>query len=211
MLPYITFFHNSDFNYEDKPTLFNLELRRLSSKQKGNFNFYWFNDRYYHHTSWIPKYFYLFIKNPKNDGVILHSRPSTDGFNHSFSHLVNKHFVERVGKDLGAPFRPSITKGTECVGPSSFVSMSNIEPDVVVMHEGEHNINGIIVKPDTHKGMKISLFDEYYNPLKFTEIPAITEIVPQIFYSYPFIVPKMIDGKYVYDDWIQKESNWDDT
>lgn len=200
MNPYLTFFHNSRFNWKETPALFRPLLREENKKELLRPTFYWFNDMYHHYQPWIEPYFYLFVKNTKQDRIHFKSRHENQDFNSLCVHQFDEYLKERVGKKLGEYFEKNNLE--EYSEPSIILSFDNIEPDLVIKFSGERDKYGAVIKPDTHKGMKIYLFDENHYPIKFTAIPEIIDIVPKINYSYPFITPNKMDGKYVYEDWL---------
>ena len=202
MNPYLTFFHISDYNWEETPALFDPMLRDDNKIKPSSPTFYWFNDRYHNHMAWVSTYLYLFIKNPKQDQIRFRTKHNGGDFNGICVDLYEKHFVERVGKNLGNWYKKDGKSGYGCCEPGIMTSFSKVEPDLVIKFSGTHERFGVVVKPDSHKGITVCLFDSKHAPIKFTDIPEIVDIVPKINYSYPFLIPKKVEDKYVYEDWL---------
>lgn len=216
MNPYVTFFHNSDYHWKKTPTLFQPLLREENKVKPIRPVFYWFNDMFHDHLPHLDKYFYLFVKNPKKDKIYLRARHEGYDFNGLCKHQYDYYYKERAGKDLGSYYKNPGVKGNY-YQPSVIMSFSNKDPDLVIKFaEDEKKCKyekyGTVLYPESHKGTVIYLFDENYYPIKFTDIPEIVNIVPKINFSYPFLTPKKVNGKYVYEDWVpmitEKMGTW---
>lgn len=183
---YLTFFHNSD-NY----------IEEFSPQDDVRPSFYWFGDRYSHHmgTTYRYKYFYLFVKNPKKDGIRFRERYEGLGFNGLYS----RYLKYKEGRDQ------NLLKGSyNWSSPETAIllSFSKITPDLILEFEDESSNNAVVVKPEGYKGLKITLFDNNNMPIQFTDIPEIPQILPKITHSLPFVEPKQDKGEYIYEDWL---------
>ncbi len=196
---YITFFHNSDYDYEAFPALFKPMQRRENRKKPTRPVFYWFSNSWHSNFPNIRnKYFYLFVKNPKLDNFKLRSRHSGLDFNGLYS-FYEKYLEKRKLLDLEKLYKDFKGGYYE---PSILMSFSEVVPDLVVTFPNDKDTRGIILKPKKLEGEKIDLLTKNYRPLNFIDIPEIVSAVPKIKRSYPFIQPKKIDGRYYYKDWL---------
>lgn len=203
MNPYLTFFHNSLHHWKTKPSLFKPMLRGENLIKPSRPAFYWFNDKFHSNFSSVEHYFYLFVKNPKKDKIAFRPRHVGLDFNGLCVNQYDQYQEERKAKDISKYFLNHDYKNYS--EPSIIMSFDEIEPDIVIEFADKpikDEKYGTIIFPDSHKGLKISLFDQNCYPIKFTNIPEIVDIVPKINFSYPFLIPDKVDGKYVYDDWL---------
>jgi len=192
-MKYITFFHNSDTYLEE-----------FTHPHNKNICFYWFSDSYYSHCGGY-EYFCLFVKNPKYDNIRLQARPHGPGF-----HDLYKRYKE-FSEERDAIFKRTSTRlSTE---PPFLASYDKVRPDLIAKRD-ESRGEFIIIKPLNYKDKELKLskgnklpykvhdeFKDEFRPIKFTEITEITEIVPHIKQSYPFIEPFVENQKYAYDHW----------
>src|SRR5438105_1247988 len=96
----LTFFHNSQYNYQEIPSLFKPRLREENKRENLRPVFYWFNDHWHSNfPSMREKYFYLFVKNPKEDNIQFRSRHEGNDFNGLYAHY-DEYLKERSKKDL---------------------------------------------------------------------------------------------------------------
>lgn len=202
MRNYLTFFHNSDFNYEEVPSLFKPRLRDDNKLENIRPAFYWFNDFWHSNfPNWRNRYFYLFIKNPQLDGIEFRSRHPGSDFNGLYAHYVD-YLKERDEKHLGYMYGPPNSGEGGYYEPSILMSYDDIIPDLMVNFSEESDRCGLIIKPEIYKGTEICFFKEDYTPIKFIEIPKLVEMVPNIKNSLPFIKPKQENNIYIYEDWL---------
>lgn len=175
----ITFFHNS----EDYIEVFN-------PKSDNRPTFYWFSDRYHSHIGVNVKhrYFYLFVKNPKQDNIELRTRGEELDFNGLWEYYL-EYKVER-----DKLYNQGIYD--KYIEPPIIMSFSSITPDLVAEYDEVRDLFTII-KPDKYKGREL----KFQKALDFVNIKLTTEILPQINKSLPFIDPKETKGKYIYDGW----------
>jgi len=196
---YITFFHNSQYNYFQVPSLFQPKLREDNKLKNLRPAFYWFNDRWHSHLpKYREKYFYLFVKNPREDNIRFRSRHIEPDFNGLYAHYA-EYLKERSQKNLSDLFKNGNHK--EYCEPSILMSFSDIEPDLVLSIKHYTDRCGRVVKPKEYQGMRVCLFDKEFFPIKFINIPEIVKIIPKIKESYPFLSPETKDGEYLYEDW----------
>lgn len=183
---YLTFFHNSD-NY----------IEEFSPKDNVRPSFYWFGDRYFHHMgiTYRYKYFYLFLKNPKKDGIRFRERYEGLGFNSLYSHYL------KYKKERDQNFQNGIYNWLS-PEPAILMSFSKITPDLILEFEDERPNSAVVVKPEVYKNLRITLFDNNNMPIQFTDIPEIVQILPKITHSFPFVEPKQDKGEYIYKDWL---------
>lgn len=179
---FITFFHTSPHYIQ---LFFPQHLKRPL--------FYWFGDCYHDMIGGDNRedYFYLFVKNPREDNISFRSRTEEMGFDGIYRHYLEyqKNRVE----------------------PAILMSFSKIIPDLALKYDQKYKAYAVIT-PIEHKGTKINFHDENGKPKNFLEIPEILAIVPNIKNSHPFIDPIKKDGKYAYRDWIpmitEKMGTW---
>jgi len=174
--------------------------------------FYWFCDIWHSNLpDFRSKYFYLFVKNPKDDNIKLRARHEGLDF-HGLYTWYEKYLKKRNEKKFNMLFHSSKGNWGNYCEPSILMSFSNTEPDFVLHFEKEHNRFGLMVKPKEYQGTKIYLFNKNFYPIKFTDIPEIIGIIPKIKMSYPFLTPKLVNGKYIYEDWnlmvTEKMGSW---
>ncbi|MAF14033.1 MAG: hypothetical protein CMI53_04040 [Parcubacteria group bacterium] len=181
-MSYITFFHNSG------------EYREFfSSKENDRPCFYWFGDSYHCHLGWDNRddYFYLFVKNPKEDKIPFRARYDELDFSGLYKNFLDYKIA-----------REEIYKGQKFYAePSILMSFARVEPDIISKYLKESQEYEIL-KPGSHKGLKFKVSDEDGRLIPFNQIEVILDIVPQIKNSYPFIEPKKEQGHYIYEDWI---------
>ncbi len=182
---YISFFHRSDSYIEE-----------FNPKDDVKPSFYWFGDLCYDHisTTYRDKYFYLFVKNPKKDGIAVRARHEGLGFNSLYSHYLKY----KKGRDQ------NLQKGINSLSPEPAIlmSFSKITPDLILEFEDNHANSAVVIKPEGYKGLKITLFDNNNMPIRFTDVPEIVQILPKIRHSLPFVEPKKEKDQYVYEDWV---------
>lgn len=183
---YIIFFHNSD-NY----------IEKFTPKDEVRPSFYWFGDRYYNHYSTTTrfKYFYLFVLNPKKDGIRLRERYEGLGFNSLYSRYLKYKKVRDQNLQKGS-------YNWSSPEPAIILSFSKIKPDLILEFDDESPNSAVVIKPERYKGLKISLFDNNDMPIQFIDIPEIVRILPKIRQSLPFIEPRMGKDGYIYEDWL---------
>lgn len=174
---YITFFHNSD-NY----------IEKFTPKDEVRPSFYWFGDRYYNHYSITTrfKYFYLFVKNPKKDGIELRERYEGLGFNSLYSRFLKykKEREQNLQKGIYNWLSPE---------PGIIMSFSVIVPDLIAKFDDDIAKTCTVIKPAQYEGVRFALFDKNNVPISFIDVPEICEILPNIISSYPFVEPKKED------------------
>lgn len=186
---YLTFFHNSD-NY----------IEEFSPKDDVRPSFYWFGDRYYNHmgTTYRYKYFYLFVKNPKKSGLRFRERYEGLGFDSLYSRYLKykKERDQHLQKGINNWSSPE---------PAILLSFSTITPDLILEFKDESPNIAVVIKPQRHKGLKITLFDNNNMPIGFMDIKEIIQILPHIGQSFPFVEPKQDKSGYIYEDWLDTE------
>lgn len=184
---YITFFHNSEIYTE----VFN-------PKEDGRPTFYWFGNQYHNHYNITnhkyDKYFYLFVKNPKADGIELRARHKGYDFNGLYDHFLSykKERAKQYAKGIYDWLSPE---------PGILMSFGAIIPNLIAKFDDDTTKTCTVIKPAQYKGVRFALFDENNIPISFMEVPEICEMLPNIKSSYPFVEPKKINGKYIYGDW----------
>lgn len=197
----LTFFHNSTYNWLEKPEHFNPRLREGNKAQDSRPAFYWFNDIWHSNfPNTRENYFYLFVKNPRLDKIEFRSRHGDGGFNDLFTYY-SSYLQQRIERNLSNLYGSKDWVGDYCE-PAILMSFSTIEPDLVLHFDNPEDKSGTVIKPEGHLGKKVALFDEKFWPIKFTDNPEIVEIVPQITNSLPFVYPEKINGNYDYEDWV---------
>ncbi len=166
-------------------------------------NFYWYTDRFVSHIGTF-KYIYIFVVNPKEDNVELRCR--AEPFDFDALHKGYLHFKEyHEGKH--PHYKMNIETGIA-------MSFSKLTPAVILRAVG-YEEDGLkldyeVIKPSKRFGKNtvIRLFKEPYSeiykdkPLKFSDIPELAKLIPEIGDVLPFksIKPNS-DGRYVYADW----------
>lgn len=167
--------------------------------------FFWFGDRYHNHFAmgdYRTKYFHLAVKQPKQEGLEFRSRHDGYGFDGLWRNFLSyregqdKHYAE--GKfDWLTP------------EPSIIMTFSPIFPDLIAEYD-EKLKKYVITHPQKHAGTTFDLFDGSNKPLLFSEVPAITTILPQITQALPFVEAKESNGEYAYADWqdMPYKSGW---
>lgn len=190
---YLTFFHNSDHQYDD---YFNRELFRPRLREENRAEdlrpvFYWFSDSWH---STFPgsrdRFFYLFVKNPKESNIQLRSRHE----GHDFHGLYSDYLVyleERKTKDLSKLYGQR--DHNHYCEPSILMSFSDVTPDLMAKYDEEKDIY-VILRPESHRFQTFDLFDENKVPIPFNKIKEIASVVPNINFSHPFIEHPLIDG-----------------
>lgn len=111
-----------------------------------------------------------------------------------------EYLEDRTNKNLKKLYGNS--DWNEYIEPAIIMSFSNIEPDLVVKFSSPKDRCGVIIKPNSYKGLKICFFETDYSPIKFINIPEIVRVIPLIKQSYPFIPTNVKSYKYIYEDWI---------
>lgn len=208
---YLTFFHNSEHCYEDRPSLFKPMLREENKGDDEMFKrpvFYWFNDSWH---SNMPesreKYLYFFVKNPKKENISLRNRCGSGDFDSLY-----QNYVSFKNELLSRNLLDIYKNGNGYIEPPILMSFSDIEPDLVLMFANGKDRQGVVVKPEQYKGTVITFFDDNFVPIPFINIPEIVEIVPKIKQSFPFVIPEKRSSKYIYEDWLpmitEKGGTW---
>jgi hypothetical protein len=132
------------------------------------------------------KYLYFFIINTKNQGIGVRNRcehlQKFDGLWHQFQ-----------------DFQKHKTNNKEYNEPPIIMSFYKLKPNIVL--EYQENGSFKIIYPSISKEFKLE--DEDNIKIPFNRIEPIVELLPEIEHSLPFVEPIKIDGKYVYDDWLE--------
>ena len=170
----LTFFHNSE-SYTEKFS--------VDSEPYKKATYYWVNTHYHHYLPSHEKYFYLFIKKPKTDGIKFYIRQTGE----SFTDLITQY----------KQYLENLIKYPYCDSPI-LMSKDSITPDLIA--EAVDFIPNKcrvwkIIKPEEFKGLHIELFDADNKPIDFDKIPEIKHMFPNISKSVPFVLPDQ------YDEW----------
>ena len=166
-------------------------------------NFYWYTDRFVSHIG-TSKYIYIFVVNPIEDNVELRCRAKP----FDFDALHQDWLYYRDYQDGKLPNKHYAEAGIA-------MSFSKLKPEVILRATGKEDdmlkLDYEVIKPSKRFGKKtvVRLFKEPYNeiykdePLKFTDIPELAKLLPDIYDILPFkdIKPNA-KGAYEYDDWL---------
>lgn len=153
--------------------------------------FYWFSDRFHNHINvkYRERYFYLFIKNTKAESIRFMARCGNGDFD-----SVYRHYLDYIKKGK-----------FDDVDPQPGILMSHnrgIKPDFVAEFPDPHGKSCRVIFPEEYKGWELKLFDDQDVPVRFTEVPELTRILPDLPYSIPLSKPKLIGNKYTYSNWL---------
>lgn len=166
-------------------------------------SFYWFTDRFYDHLcsgklcidgspGW--KYFYFFIKNPKEDNIKFRSRHGNHGFDGLYKrYLSYKNYLSEVGKKSGQ-------YDSE---PGMLNSYSLIKPNLIA--EFNEDIKDfMVVYPKKFRFLRLFIFDKnnVSKPFLETRLP---ELFPEIKSALPITKPTIKDDEFYFKNWIDME------
>lgn len=199
-IEYISFFHNSD------------EYREVFSDREMNRpTFYWYSDSFHSHVGYKEKdkYFYLFVKNPRADGITLRSRHEELDFN-----ALHSHYVWFKKECLNNPRNGEYFYRE----PSILMSFSTLIPDLIARYDEDSN-EYYIIKPIEQKGVRFKLYDDKFKKeyvigdgIPFIKIPEIITVVPKILEALPNINPDILQEKYIFNNWLpmitEKNGSW---
>jgi hypothetical protein len=165
-------------------------------------NFYWYTDRFVSHIG-TSKYVYIFVINPKEDNIELRCRAKP----FDFDALHKDWLYFRDYQDGKYPEKHYAEAGIA-------MSFSKLKPVIILRATGSEKdglkLDYEVIKPSKRfkKNTIVRLFKEPYSeiykdkPLKFTDIPQLAKLIPDIENVLPFkeIEPNS-NGEYVYSDW----------
>lgn len=179
MSPEVLLFHHSD-GYHDF----------FDPIAAGRPFFAWFGDRYYELTGIGSPFVYLFLLNPRRDGVKLDSRPYHGGF-----HGLYSTFLQRRDDFVNEP------RGNRWLGePPFIVTYDRMTPALCLKYAPERRSYEVI-RPDGTGGTWIPLFDETFRRRRFDQIPELLGALPRLATAYPIAAPQQIDTTYAFPDW----------
>lgn len=183
---YITFFHNSKYNHEEVPSLFNPLLREVNKVGRVIPTFYWVNDSWFSNFPMIrEKYLYIFVKSLVDEDIDFTMRGDSKGNMDSLP-MHHKNYVQnRKRMNLSRLFRDGNYKGY--CEPPILTSFSKIEPDAVIEFSNKRDKCGIIFKPETCRGTEVEFFDRGFKPVRFVDIPELVDALPNMTKSFPFV------------------------
>lgn len=185
--------------------------------------FYWYTDRFVSFQG-TQKYIYLFLIEPRKDGIEVRSRSSFLNFD-----MLHKNFLHYKGWCEGKHPEWCTCGKTNRVYEESGVVMTfnELRPDLTLMARSygsslpyDQQTDFEIIQP--HKPFTkrtIKLFDAPYNNInlarriRFIDIPEIVDLLPDLADSLPYkdIEPDS-DGIYHYDQWLpmvhENEGSW---
>lgn len=172
-------------------------------------NFYWYTDRFVSHLG-TSKYIYICVVDPKEDNVELRCRAKPYDFD--TLHRGYLHF-----KDYHDGKHPEYKLNIETGIAMSF---SRLTPAIILRATGDERdslkLDYEIIKPSKRFGKKtvVRLFKEPYSeiykdkPLRFTDIPELAKLIPDIEDVLPFKQLKQSpNGKYDYGDWLPMQTH----
>ena len=171
---HLTFFHNS---------VSLIETFSLDSEPHKQATYYWVNTHYIHYQPWHERYFYLFIKRPKTEGIKFFIRQTGE----KYSDLIirYKQYLETVLK------RPNcdspILMSKESIVPDLIAEAIDAVPDKCRVWK--------VIKPAKFEELRIELFDADNKAIDFDKIPVLKQMFPHISETIPFVFPE------VYDEW----------
>lgn len=171
-------------------------------------NFYWYTDRFVSHIG-TSKYIYIFVVNPREDDVELRCRAKP----FDFDALHKDWLYFRDFKDGKYPDKHYAESGIA-------MSFSKLKPVVILRatrnEDDECKLDYEIIKPTKRFGKNkvVRLFKEPYSeiykddPLKFSDIPELARLLPNITDIYPFKdIKPSVNGTYEYEDWLPMTSH----
>ena len=167
--------------------------------------FYWFSNVYFKYLG--DKYLYLFIINPKKQGVAVRNRAENE---RQFDGLWNQY------QDFQLRKRDKKIKYNE---PPIIMSFAKLKPSLTLKHLG----NGVFTVMTPVKGfrffwqsknrtIKFKMLDENNQKIPFNKIEPLMQLLPELKNSLPFTEPKEENDKFVYEDWLEmvteKNGSW---
>lgn len=188
----ILLIHNSDTYFET--------LKPASIDRP---NFYWYTDRFVSHLG-TSKYLYIFVINPSEESIELRCRSKP----FDFDAMHRDWLYYRDYKDGKYPEHKYGESGIA-------MSFSELRPTIVLQAIGNEDemlkLDYEIIKPSKLFAKKkvVRLFEKPYKelykdkPLRFSDIPAIAELITDIDDVLPFKqIGQSSEGKYQYKDWL---------
>ena len=85
--------------------------------------------------------------------------------------------------------------------PAIIMSFGALVPDLIAKFTSETSQTCVVVFPEEHEGVNITLFDEFRRPLPFSIDTGMKSIWPRLDEAHPFREPKLMNSEYHYEGW----------